>query len=119
MGTPFECSYNHMGPSQGCPRGIQERILGPLQASRGPREWLLEPSGVGLWRSWGTLGGVLGALGGSWVIWGPSWAVDSFWGRLVWLLGAVMSGSWSFLGADSGGLGGVFGPLGDVLGALG
>ena len=35
------------------------------------------------------------------------------------LLGAFMTGSWSLLGVDFGGLGGVLGPLGGVLGPLG
>ena len=60
----------------------------PLEASRGLHDWLLEPSGGGLWGSRGPLGGSWVTLGSSWAVMEPSWAA----------VGVVLRPSCGFLG---------------------
>ena len=79
-------------------------LFRPLEASWGPHEWLLEPSGGVL----GPLGGILGPRGGSGVTWG------SFWSRLK----AVLGFSWALLGSSWGHLGVSWGLLGPSWGRL-
>ena len=83
---------------------IPPTLFRALEASRGPHEWLLEPSGGGLWgsrgrlvASWellGDLGAVLGCHG---AVLGHSWR------RLVILLEpleVILRSSWALLGAS-------------------